>query len=400
MSQTRCNSVQFNARPAPGSISPQGDCIQYGESLEATTKNEQYDFAVQVDPPTHEEDDFPNQLCTTECPFADGMTYTSSYGESFKMDCGKRHGTKLLTTTKADNFQDCKYLLFMLMTSLTPEGMEMCAALVPCHSVDYQVGKQKCFMGSHHGNPVITASSYRSAQSIGCAGACSSGGGCCSGNSTARKSIASEPSPFPDTSCGNEGFEYGIYPNQDDGKNHVYQAPNDATFNPALFKTMQPYFTGTTNSIGVADSTKPNSIYGKTAKDGGFVTVNHRGYLYAMQGGEYTFTAPGVDDISLLWVGDKAYSGWIRQNTNLDQAYLSGGSPPKEYKQTLEKGKYYPIRFVFANSGGAGFFKFKISAPDGTVVIDDKTISCPYLVKFGCKAEYKAPEFAAWGAES
>ncbi len=56
---------------------------------------------------------------------------------------------------------------------------------------------------------------------------------------------------------------------------------------------------------------------------------------------------------------------------------------------TLEKGKYYLFRLVWTNFGGPGWFKFKIPAPDGTVVIDDKTTSCPYLVRFGCNERIK-----------
>lgn len=71
-----------------------------------------------------------------------------------------------------------------------------------------------------------------------------------------------------------------------------------------------------------------------------------------------------------------------------------------QYKSKLGKGKYYPIRLLWANSGGAGNFAFKITAPDGSVVIDDKSTSCPDLVQYGCKAEYDAPPFPAWGAEA
>ena len=81
-----------------------------------------------IDPPTHDEKDFPNQLCTTVCPAADGMTYTTSYAETFKMDCGKRHGTTILSWGYADNFEQC---------------MENCGALVACHSVDYQPRTRK-----------------------------------------------------------------------------------------------------------------------------------------------------------------------------------------------------------------------------------------------------------------
>lgn len=239
-------------------------------------------------------------------------------------------------------------------------------------------------MGKHHGNPTILASSFNSARSIGCAGACCE---------EYTKEAASEP----DTSCGNEGLAFAIYPNQKNGQNVVYAAPNNGNFDPVVMKNTQPYSTGSTTKLGVADSA---SIYGQAARDPQFVVTNHRGYLYAHQGGEYTFSSPVTDDISLLWVGSNAYSGWTRQNANLDQAWAASGVPPKESKVTLEKGKYYPIRLMWANTGGPGNFVFKILAPDGTVVIDDKTTSCPYLVKYGCRDEYNAPEYAAWGSES
>ena len=36
------------------------------------------------------------------------MIYASSYGETFKMDCGKRHGTTVLSMSYTDTFQDCR----------------------------------------------------------------------------------------------------------------------------------------------------------------------------------------------------------------------------------------------------------------------------------------------------
>lgn len=93
--------------------------------------------------------------------------------------------------------------------------------------------------------------------------------------------------------------------------------------------------------------------------------MNHRGYLYAHQDGEYSFTAPIADNLSLLWLGPNAYSGYTRANANLEVAYTPVGSAPLEYKVTLVKGKYYPIRFSWDNSGGAGYYELKIKAPDG-----------------------------------
>lgn len=106
--QYLCRSVQYNARPGAGASPPQGDCVLLQVNLSSTTPNAQYDFALQIDPPTHDEPDSLSQLCSTTCPFADGMPYASSYGETFIMDCGKRHGTKYLSFLDADSLQDCK----------------------------------------------------------------------------------------------------------------------------------------------------------------------------------------------------------------------------------------------------------------------------------------------------
>jgi len=35
------------------------------------------------------------------------MTYNSKFGEAFKMDCGKRHGTKYMGVGQAKSFKDC-----------------------------------------------------------------------------------------------------------------------------------------------------------------------------------------------------------------------------------------------------------------------------------------------------
>lgn len=81
-----------------------------------------------IDPPTIEDTDFTNEVCTTVCPNADGMTHTTAHGETFKMDCGKRHGTMAFEWSYAEDFLQC---------------IETCGALVPCHSVDYQERTKK-----------------------------------------------------------------------------------------------------------------------------------------------------------------------------------------------------------------------------------------------------------------
>ena len=41
------------------------------------------------------------------------MIYTSSYGETFKMDCGKRHGTTTLSMGYTETFTDCRHFLIL-----------------------------------------------------------------------------------------------------------------------------------------------------------------------------------------------------------------------------------------------------------------------------------------------
>jgi hypothetical protein len=134
--------------------------------------------------------------------------------------------------------------------------METCAAIVPCHRVDYQARTKKCYLGSHHNNPLVIASSFDSAHSVGCSGVCG-GGGCCK---DARKDDVQEPASLPDTSCSNAGFEFTFFPND-----ITYLGPNDGNFNPVVMKRTEPYYKGTTTRIGVADA---HTIYGQTPQTG------------------------------------------------------------------------------------------------------------------------------------
>lgn len=63
------------------------------------------------------------------------MTYSSKYGEAFIMNCGKRHGTVSMGHDTAQDFREC---------------MDKCAALVPCHSVDYHFNSGKVPGSTHH----------------------------------------------------------------------------------------------------------------------------------------------------------------------------------------------------------------------------------------------------------
>lgn len=128
--------------------------------------------------------------------------------------------------------------------------------------------------------------------------------------------------------------------------------------------------------------------------------VNHRGYVYAKEDGDYTFTIVQTDDISLLWVGPNAYRRFTGANANVVQSFVARGTGvPKVYKVTFQAGKYYPIRVLYGNGGGAGNLGMTLIGPDGTVIIgDDALAESPYLVQFSCDG-VTAPKFPAFGKE-
>lgn len=122
--------------------------------------------------------------------------------------------------------------------------------------------------------------------------------------------------------------------------------------------------------------------------------------MFAQQAGEYTFTIPSSDDITLLWVGPTAYAGWNRANAKIIQPFVSSGQTPVSYKETFTAGQYVPIRIVWANGGGPGQFTFELKAPDGTVIIGGKDgKESPFLVQYSCDRT-SAPRYPPFGAET
>lgn len=161
---------------------------------------------------------------------------------------------------------------------------------------------------------------------------------------------------------------------------------------------IKPQFTGLTNSVGV---TATNTIYGRTPSDSNYVAVNHRTYLYTYMQGDYTFNVPDCDDITIVWIGSKAYSGYSRQNAQLVQNYVPSGGNSITSTIPLAQGLYVPVRVLFGNGGGPGRFGFTITGPDGKVIVSrDSTTPSPYLIQYSCDLGIKAPKFPDWGMET
>ena len=262
--------------------------------------------------------------------------------------------------------------------------METCAANFTCRSVDFNDNTGTCYYTAHVGEPTVATPGFSSAYSIGCGGACKCG--------------ASKPAgpPTVDLSCGNQGLAYAMYSNYDkNGKPNPTDGGKYNSFDPTLFKTAKIDFTGKTKVVGTPEE---KNIYGNAPKDPAYVTLNHRGYIFVQQSGDYTFTIPAADDIVLLWVGPAAYSGYNRTNANLVQTYP--GSTTVTYKGKFSQGDYVPFRIMWANGSGVGNFKFELKAPDGTVIVSSGAGNeSTYLVQYSCDGT-TGPRFPPFGSET
>lgn len=128
-----------------------------------------------------------------------------------------------------------------------------------------------------------------------------------------------------------------------------------------------------------------------------YFTLDHKGYLFAVVSGTYTFTISNVDDIALLWLGPAAYSGWTRSNANL-VVPINTNPGVGSTTITLVEGQYLPIRIMFGQGQGYAKFQLSVTAPDGTAFLNSNTVNSPYIIQNSCDGVL-APAYPAWGSE-
>lgn len=203
--------------------------------------------------------------------------------------------------------------------------------------------------------------------------------------------------PAP-SGCGNQGLEYAVVTN-------TATAPGPAgtwpSYDPEYAKTARPiYYNATTPSFGdpglACDGNGQAVIYGNPTRFScNSYTVNHRGYFYTYATGNWAFSFSNVDDIAVLWIGQKAYTGWTRANLDTSAYY----SLPSSVTLSLEQATYYPIRILFAQAAGGAAFQLAISDPSGTVAFTFQSVS-PYFVQYSCDG-ISAPRYnELFGAET
>lgn len=208
--------------------------------------------------------------------------------------------------------------------------------------------------------------------------------------------------PTPNVACDNQGLQYAFNAHTFTNDYRPPQSTDFPAMNVDFFKTAPPEngTPGVTNVIGFSNGDPSNqiSIYGQPPMRTDFFAINHRGYLFARQSGEYTFYTPATDEITLFWIGGKAYSGFERDNADIDQQYIGSGGIPITFKVTLSVGQYYPIRILYANAQGYSALSFTVVAPDGTTIVSSNSDPSPYLVQFSCDGT--APPFPPFGQET
>jgi len=338
-----------------------------------------YNYASKIDPPTFQQSSDRIQRCSTKCPDADGQTYDTIFGETYRMFCGRRHATPYIKVDKQANLTEC---------------IDACAGFSSCSSVDYHETSKLCYYSDHRGQPAVTTETYSSAYSIGCAGACSGGGTCGNLADKSKRPVVPQPKGIPDLSCGNAGLEYAVYASTLSNTSNVGQGDVNQ-FTGTNFKTNWPILnSGKIFNPGFTDTRK--DIYGYAPQQGTNIAVNHKGYIYAPKAGTYTISLPSCDDIVLVWFGALAQNGWTRQNANLVAVYR--GTPPSTTYQAKE-GEYIPIRIMYGNIGGIGNFQMKVTDPDGKTLIDSTAkFQSQYMVRYSCD-ETTAPRMRPFGAE-
>lgn len=195
-------------------------------------------------------------------------------------------------------------------------------------------------------------------------------------------------------------MEWAYYVNPDQQAN--LPGTSYSSFDPSLLKTLTPTYTSTTTYMALSgDGGSPLHIYGSPGTfTPDYFALNHRGYIHALQGGQYTFTSLLADEIVLYWIGPKAYSGWTRADADLEDAWYSPTSGQLiSFTKELQAGQYYALRIVYANAQTGSNEAISVTAPDGTVILGPNSVPNPYIVQYSCNGA-EAPAYPPFGQET
>ncbi|RGP62982.1 hypothetical protein FSPOR_8966 [Fusarium sporotrichioides] len=205
--------------------------------------------------------------------------------------------------------------------------------------------------------------------------------------------------PTP-TTCDNLGFDWAYYNNPAQNTDTTY-----SSFSPQSLKQTNPLYVSTTRRIGGLYQPSGNApsgpIYGSSSDLSlDYFALNHHGFLYTCEAGTYKFDIPYANDAVYLWLGAKAYAGWTSGNADAKALYnqpdhIAGSA---SFEVNLPESVYIPIRFVYGQAQYGGGFTFKVTTPNGQVIVGNDVEASPHIVRYSCDGA-SAPAFPAFGSE-
>jgi hypothetical protein len=98
-----------------------------------------------------------------------------------------------------------------------------------------------------------------------------------------------------------------------------------------------------------------------------YFSVMWTGYFYAPAGGQYRPTLSS-DDGSYLWMGDNAINNWTTATSIVNNGGPHGQGSVTGDDVIMVGGKWYPIRIVFGEIGGAAVFNFQIEVVGSGII--------------------------------
>lgn len=114
------------------------------------------------------------------------------------------------------------------------------------------------------------------------------------------------------------------------------------------------FFTGATpvnTAYGRPEVNEPNLDY---------YTIMWTGYIYAPSWGDYVIETTS-DDSSMLWIGDKAVSGYTVNNADVNNGGLHGSLPKDTLPNVIRmESGWYPIRIIFGEAAGNAYMAMRM----------------------------------------
>jgi hypothetical protein len=201
------------------------------------------------------------------------------------------------------------------------------------------------------------------------------------GTATATGANPSDTAPPADTSCDNAGFRYAMIP-------HNYfngDAPTYSNVDVVGLREARPVYIGRNPDYIGYYLPYPGAPQFNLE----YMAINHEAWLNAVIPGDYTIFLPNSDDITFVWVGSDAYSGWTRENADAELGVFAGVS--RTVTVTLAAGDHLPIRVLWVNAQGGYFFEVTIRNPNGDIIASADVMNSDYIVQDTC--EPFAPDF-------